>query len=564
MLRHLSLWLAAIAASALPVSARAPFELGVGRAAVSPHGGAVRPAGSVRGWLIHTADPEYLDRVLEAAPRYGVNHLDLSHDVVMNASEFESKPELAQSVEGAARRAAGAGIKAYVWAHELDTRDKDPDLDPASPAGKAFWEARREAYRRVLRACPSLAGVVLMFGSSPTEVWDIPGRDAFWKGLSMPARVRYVTELVREVVVGEFGKQLVVRDFNHGPKQLQWLVEGLRDCPGITVYSKAEPQDFQPFYPHSPSIGAYGSTPQLLEIDLNGEYWGQSLIPVSLVGYLRYRIAHAASKGVAGAVGRIDTYRNRALGTPSEINLYAFRRLLEEPSLDEQRIYDDWLRERYRLAPGSEPARRLQSILERSFEMAKRVYYTQGFWTWKSQSSLPRNAKQIDGCIVGKSTALWDPAAAETERRLRRPAAADVRAILAEKDDGVALADANLRDMAPLAGRIAPSDYADWTRRLRLAADLARVYRAIASGYWRVKLREAHPEAPEAALTAIRTALGELEEWAERLPASHAWCEPLAEEAPRLREFAADLRASLSRGPSASARSLHPEMAAAR
>ena len=115
-----------------------------------------------------------------------------------------------------------------------------------------------------------------------------------------------------------------------------WAIEALRDYPGITVISKPEPQDFQPFYPHSPAVGAFGRTPQILEMDLNGEYWGQSLIPVSQVGYLRYRFRYGVNKGIVGAVGRIDTNANAALGTPNEINLFAFSRLLSKPETAER------------------------------------------------------------------------------------------------------------------------------------------------------------------------------------------------------------------------------------
>src|SRR5262249_47179680 len=163
--------------------------------------------------------------------------------------------------------------------------------------------------------------------------------------------------------------------------------------------------------------------------------WGQSLIPVSQVGYLRGRLRDGAAKKVTGAVGRIDTYRNTALGTPGEINLFAFGRLLADPELSEQAIYDEWLKKRFGLEPRSEPAKRLQAILARTFEVAKKTYYTQGFWTWKDQSVVPETAASIDRGIAGKSTAQWDPEQKALERRLLRPDAKLVRAILAEKEE---------------------------------------------------------------------------------------------------------------------------------
>ena len=496
----------------------------------------------VRGWLVHSPDRAYLERVLEAAARYEVNHLELSHDIVMNVDQIVADPERAKLIEETAKKAAARGIKTYVWGHELNTRARDLDLDPDSTAGRAFWGSRRAAYDKALAACPSLAGVVLMFGSSPTEVWGVADGGPFWKGLSQPARVRFVTDQVYAAVVTGRKKELLVRDFNHGPQQLAWLTEALRDYRGITVVSKPEPQDFQPFYPLSPALGAVGKTPQILEVDLNGEYWGQGLVPVSQVGYLRGRLRDGVAKKVTGAVGRIDTYGNTALGTPNEINLFALSRLLADPELSEQALYDEWLKKRYGLEPRSAAARLLQAILARTFEMAKKTYYTQGFWTWKDQSAVPETAAAIDGGIAGKSNALWDPEQKARERRLLRPDAEVVRAILAEKEEAVALADENVRDLAALRDRLAKEDFADLERRLRLAADVARVYQAIASAYWRTRLAATTPDAAEASPEACDAAVKSLAEWADRIEKRYADLKPVAAQAPRLRALAADLR----------------------
>ena len=183
----------------------------------------------------------------------------------------------------------------------------------------------------------------------------------------------------------------------------------------------------------------------------------------------------------------------------------------------------------------------MQALLARTLEMAKKTYYTQGFWTWKEQSSAPKDAASIDRCIVGRSNALWDPEQKALEQRLVRPDAATVRAILAEKDQAVALADENLAALAQLKEHLTADDNADLERRLSLAADIARVYRAIASAYWRIKLAGTSPDAPEAAPKLRAAALEALGEWADTLEKRYAKVRPIAAQGPRLRAFAADL-----------------------
>jgi len=480
--------------------------------------------------------------VLEAAPRYKINHLELSHEIVMQVDQVMEIPGRARLIEEIAAAAATKGIKTYIWAHEINTRRKDLDLDPSSKDGRAFWQSRQEAYRGALRVCPSLAGVILMFGSSPTEVWHIKGTGREWKSLSMPARIRFVTQLVKQVVIGEFHKELFVRDFNHHPNELRWLMEALRDFPDITVISKPEPQDFQPFYPRSPAVGAYGNTPQILELDLNGEYWGQSLIPVSQVAYLRNILLFGRQKGIMGAVGRIDTSRNTALGTPSEMNLYAFLRLLEDSFTSEEQIYAEWIKERYRLPTGSMASCRLRQILQRTFPMAMKTYYTLGFWTWKNQSEVPPTVRNIEGGIIGKSTAIWDPDKKDLELQLLHPDRATVQKILIEKQAAVRLADTNLRELQQLRKSLAPKDYQDLHRRLTLACDLTRLYEAIASAYWRVKLAQTNPSTPEASPAQCKMTIRSLGTWANRLSQRYADLPFIAQQIPRLRSLTHDLQ----------------------
>jgi len=508
------------------------------------------PPQTVNGWLVHWPDPAYLNRVLEAAPGYKINHLELSHDIIMQVDEATEDPKRGELIQSVAKRARAKGIKSYIWAHEINTRDKNAPLDPDVPEGKAFWEKRREAYRRTLRACPSVAGVVLMFGSSPYEVWDrpsTPGDGDGWQRRTAAQRVRFITDLVCAVVRDEFHKEVFVRDFNHGPSQLESIREALKDYPGITIISKAEPQDFQPFYPHSFTLGAFGATPQIVEIDLCGEYWGQSLILTSLAGYVPYRLKYDQEQGTIGAVGRVDCFSNSALGTPSEINFYAFQRVLEDRNVTADAIYAEWMKKRYGLKPGGYAARQMTEIFERSWQMAKKLYYTQGFWIWKNLSSIPERSASIDGGIAGKSNALWDSAQKPLEQRLLHPDAALVRAIREEKAEAVKLAQSNLTTLAGIRSSLAPADYADIERRLRLAVDLANIYQAIADAYWRVKLSENAPGDAEASIEKVNVALSTLTPMATLLEKNAANFPWIGKQSQRLINLQTDLTARYGR-----------------
>lgn len=439
----------------------------------------------VRGWMVHGTDRPYLLSVLAAAKRYGINHLEIAGNNPTFSEVFVGYPKQTALIEEVARLGKRQGLDVYVWIREFNVRTKALKTDPATPEGAAFWKGRQDALRAALRLMPALKGVVMSYASTPTEIWDVQG-DAFWQAMSQPQRIRFTTERFRDVAVGEFHKRMLVRDFNHSPDELHWLVEGLRDADGITMHSKAEPQDWQLYYPHSFAQGAYGRTPQVVEFDLAGEYWGQSLVPVSLVEYLQYRWTYDRKKGAQGVVGRIDRDDHRSLGSPSEINVYAHSVLMRRPETSIQTIYDGWNEMRYGLR--GDASRRLTAIYRRCTGVAKLQYYTMGFWTPKSQTSIPTTMRSVESTIKGKSTAQWEPSAASTEKALLDPTPETVARILRDKAEAFRLAEANLRDFDGLRNSMRPADFALFRAQLVFMRDQAGVWEAMARAYWTTEL----------------------------------------------------------------------------
>lgn len=492
----------------------------------------------VRGWMVHGTDRAYLLSVLAAAKRYGINRLEIAGNNPTFSEEFVQYPSQTALIEEVAALGRKQGLNVYVWIREFNTRDKAFRTDPASPEGAAFWHGRQDALRAALRLMPDLRGVVVSYGSTPTEIWDVKG-DAFWQAMTQPQRIRFTTERFRDVAVGEFRKDMVVRDFNHSPSQLRWLVDGLRDADGITMHSKAEPQDWQFFYPHSFSQGAYGKTPQIVEFDLTGEYWGQALVPVSLVEYLKYRWTHDRRKGARGMVGRIDRDDHRTLGSPSEINVYAHSVLMRNPEASAASIYDGWNFSRYGLQ-GANSAR-LTEIYRRGTQVAKLQYYTLGFWAPKSQTSIPESMRSVESTIRGKSTAQWAPSAKALENRLLEPDREIVDRILADKAKAIALAEKNLHAIEALQGKMRLSDYALFAAQLRFMRDQTRVWEAWSRAYWTAKLVQKKLASPEEGLAAVEA----LEKQAEAL-ANPAAPRFVAMQQTLAKRLAADIRANLA------------------
>jgi len=465
----------------------------------------LQPAASpIRGWMVHGTDRPYFMSVLAAAKKYGINHLEIAGDNPTFSEEFLQYPKQTALIEEVAKLGKQQGLNVYVWIREFNLRTRDLQTDPSTPEGQAFWKGRQNALRSALRMMPSLAGVVMSYGSTPSEIWNVNG-DAFWQAMSQPQRIRFTTEKFRDVAVGEFHKRMYVRDFNHSPSQLHWLVEGLKDEDGITMHSKAEPQDWQFFYPHSFAQGAYGKTPQVVEFDLAGEYWGCSHVPVSLVEYLKYRWTYDKSRGAIGMVGRIDRGDDRALASPSEINLYAHSILMQRPETTAQAIYDGWNSTRYGLKAGSPASKQLIDIYRRCTQIVKLQYYTLGFWTPKAQTSIADSMRSIESTIKGKSTAQWDSSTKPTEGALLDPSPETVARILKEKTEAVRLAEENLIAFEKLQTAMRPGDYKSFKNQLLYMRDQASVWEAMAGAFWTTKLALKDANLKDQAALAIDT-----------------------------------------------------------
>jgi hypothetical protein len=129
------------------------------------------------------------------------------------------------------------------------------------------------------------------------------------------------------------------------------------------------------------------------------------------------------------------------------------------------------------------------------------------------------------------------------EERLLRPNSATVRMVLEDKARGIALADRNVEELAALKSALNAQDYAQFEQQLRRAADWARMFAAVSSAYWRVKLRGLSPDAPEASASECERAISELEVWSDRIQADeNGHLAAIRFQARPLRSLAADLR----------------------
>jgi hypothetical protein len=420
---------------------------------------------------------------LEAAAAAGVNHVQLSHDLIMNIDEVLGEgPDVQSRVDTlnlAILLAHQHGMEAWIWVHELSEQPPVVCYGPDS----ALWGERAAAYREGLARLPGVDGVVLMFGSAPMPPWftlctcDWCLEPEGATPLTYPTqadRVRLITEQIGDVVVRELGRKLIARVFVHEPQENAWHADGLAAVRTVdfTAMHKGTVQDWQPYNPFDPTLGHAGPHPAVVELDLAGEYWGLSELPFCAPGYFRHLLRHAAANHGIGAVSRVQRGSHSALGTPNEVNVRAVAALLADPERSLASIWTDFVQARYGVGPGA-ASDALAGVLADTFPIRLKSHYALGIWALEKGSDFPRSAsfEELDG---RGAMPKWDADWQDIWDRLHRPDRATLLELWQEGSEAVELAraaEARFEGMRPL---LSEADAADLGRRLlhqRLAAE---------------------------------------------------------------------------------------------
>jgi hypothetical protein len=179
--------------------------------------GPLRADEPVRGWTI-LSDSEIDDlAVIAAAPKYRINHLELSHEVVMDLNEVRDERKQAL-VNRLVDSAHAAGIQeVVVWDHALYELAYYPERFRTGPNGTidlddpAFWAWLKQDYREMLDRVPGADGVVLTFIETGARAERQHSRV-----MGTPQeKLAAVVNAVADVVIGERKLNLYARTFSY-------------------------------------------------------------------------------------------------------------------------------------------------------------------------------------------------------------------------------------------------------------------------------------------------------------------------------------------------------------
>ena len=353
---------------------------------------------SVRGIIVCNPvviDGAYLDGVVAYAREHGINHIQVVgpiHDplrgnidgmtlfkryAAFNRGKDEDFiRETEKALNRAAAAASAAGIRTYVWHHELDlpdgfaeaypeTLNEDGDFEISHPRIRDFLEWK---LRDFFDAYPQVDGVILTLHETKVPLLKLKRQK-----LGRTERVRYVTEILYGTC-RELGKELIVRPFASIPEDYDLLMQAYEQIsPDLPVMDKWTQFDWSLCLPSNAFYRKIRNNPLLSETDVFGEYFGKGRLPVELREHIREKVRYCGDFRLLGYASRIDRNGMAPFGEVNEVNLEIMEAAAAGRDIDA--AADRFYETRY---PGC--AREVAGLMRGTEDILRAVIYLKGYY----------------------------------------------------------------------------------------------------------------------------------------------------------------------------------------
>jgi hypothetical protein len=333
----------------------------------------------IRGWNILSENFQDDMVTIGASKSYGINHLQLSHDLVMDLQEIR-EPKRQKLVNDLIAEAHKAGIKEVVaWDHALYNLKYYPVQFKTGPDSTInldnpdFWEWFKQDYRDMMRLVPDIDGLVLTFIETGARAENQYSE----KLKTGDEKLAAVVDAVAGVICDELGKQLYIRTFAYTDAEYKNTIGCIGHIKSnkIILMMKETPHDFFLTHPNDKYAGTI-NRPTIMEFDACNEFNGQGVVANTWPDYIIRRWSELIKRpNVIGYVARTDRYGDtRLVRTPNEILLYTLKRYTETGNISADEIYNEFITEKY----GKKAVRYLKPAFSLAYDIISSSFYTLG------------------------------------------------------------------------------------------------------------------------------------------------------------------------------------------
>ncbi len=283
------------------------------------------------------------------------------------------------------KKASEAGIKMYMWHHELDLPDgfsadypeilnSDNDIEVTHPLVKDFLENRVEDF---FAAYPYMDGIILTLHETKVPLLRLKNQK-----LDKVERVKYVTQILFDTC-NRLGKELIVRPFASLEEDYEMMMEAYESIStDLLIMDKWTQFDWSLCLPHNKFFNKIKNNPLFVETDIFGEFFGKGRLPLMLRQHILDKFAYCETFKPAGYVNRIDRGGQDPFGRANEVNIDIMNACMCGEDVDA--AIDACFE---RLYPGC--GKEVRALMEPTEQILREVIWLKGFY-YSELSAFPR------------------------------------------------------------------------------------------------------------------------------------------------------------------------------
>ncbi len=419
-------------------------------------------------------DKEYLLYTAEYAIKKGVNHYQFIgpiHNPVKGNidgmvffrkyAQFNHEKDAAyveynlDAVNAACERLKDAGIKTYMWHHELEMPigfsetypeilNSDKDVEITHPLVKDFLENKIEDF---FTAYPKMDGIILTLHETRIPLLKLKNQK-----LGKVERVQYVTKILFDTCK-RLGKELIVRPFASIEEDYVMMTKAYEEISTeLIIMDKWTQFDWSLTLPNNKFFHKIKKNPLLVETDIFGEYFGKGFLPIMLKDHIAEKYAYCERFSPVGYVSRIDREGYHPFSTVNEVNLWIM--YAHENGKDVDGEVKDFFNSRY-----GEFGDTVYELMQKTEEIQKKIFYLCGYY-FTELSRFPRLNHSKNHFYFEMMKDCYEIASNEwfIPHNWKRSELAFVRE---EKATAVRLAEEKFQKTKDLKGKVSEKDYED-------------------------------------------------------------------------------------------------------
>ena len=340
-------------------------------------------------------DKEYMLFTADYAIRHGVEHYQLIGPIhnpkignvdgmvcYRKYAQFNDEKDAAyiafclDAVNEVCEKLAAAGIRTYMWHHELELPEgfkeafpeilnSTGDVEITHPLVRDFLENKLADF---FAAYPKMDGLILTLHETRIPLLKLKNQK-----LNKVERVQYITGILHDTCRA-LGKELVVRPFASIEEDYELMTQAYEQISGeMLIMDKWTQFDWSLTLPVNAFFRKIKSNPLLVETDIFGEYFGLGILPIMLREHIQRNFAYCENFDPAGYVSRIDRAGYHAFGDVNEVNYRIMEACLE--GHDVEQAIDSFFAERYGKAGAA-----IRALMEDTENIQRHIFNIQNYY----------------------------------------------------------------------------------------------------------------------------------------------------------------------------------------